>query len=124
MSAEVTRLHFSEGFASSNVKLFEVEEDVLKELLKDDGSVRIKGAPNDEAVLCTADKTFTLRSAESSNSFLLAPNAAAKAKPAPPLGRPAPPLATTPCAPPSSHLPHYWLVKRAPPVLARVTRRR
>ena len=33
----------------------------------------IKGAANDEAVLCTADKTYTLRLAESSNSMLLAP---------------------------------------------------
>ena len=37
-------------------------------------SVSIKGAANDEAVLCTSDKTYQLRLAESSNSFLLAPN--------------------------------------------------
>jgi sister chromatid cohesion protein DCC1 len=34
----------------------------------------VKGARNDEAVLCTADKTYTLRLAESSNVILLAPN--------------------------------------------------
>ena len=36
--------------------------------MKNDGSVKVKGGPNDEAVLCTANKTYTLRLAESSNS--------------------------------------------------------
>lgn len=36
--------------------------------------MRIKGTSTDEAVLCTSDKTYTLRLAESSNSLLLAPN--------------------------------------------------
>ena len=42
--------------------------------------VNIKGGRNDEAVLCTADKTFVLRLAESSNVMLLAPNTAQKRK--------------------------------------------
>jgi sister chromatid cohesion protein DCC1 len=41
-------------------------------------SVRIKGGPNDEAVLCTADKTFTVRLAESSNLKMLGVSARTK----------------------------------------------
>lgn len=44
------------------------------------GRVSIKGGRNDEAVLCTADKTFMLRLAESSNVMLLAPNTGHKRK--------------------------------------------
>lgn len=36
-------------------------------------SVSIKGTQNEEAVLCTSDKTFSLRLAESSNSFMITP---------------------------------------------------
>lgn len=41
-------------------------------------SVRIKGGRDDDAVLCTSDKTFTLRLAESSNTCLLGPRARTK----------------------------------------------
>ena len=71
---------FAHGFANSSYRLFELDEPVLQELLKDDGSVSIKGSRNDEAVLCTADKTYTLRLAESSNVLLLAPERAPKRK--------------------------------------------
>ena len=40
--------------------------------------MQIKGASTDEAVLCTSDKTYALRLAESSNNFLLAPKTAKK----------------------------------------------
>ena len=71
---------FAHGFANSSYRLFELDEPVLQEVLKNDGSVSIKGTRNDEAVLCTADKTYTLRLAESSNVLLLAPERAAKRK--------------------------------------------
>lgn len=34
----------------------------------------IRGSPNDEAVLCTADKTFEVRVADTSNTLLIAPS--------------------------------------------------
>ena len=63
---------FSDTFTdNNNYRLFEFpDEGTLQELLKNDGSVKVKGGPNDEAVLCTANKTYTLRLAESSNTLL------------------------------------------------------
>ncbi len=37
-------------------------------------SVVIRGTPSDDAVLCTRDKTFELRVADTSNTLLLAPS--------------------------------------------------
>jgi sister chromatid cohesion protein DCC1 len=74
MSAICSSLRFAPGYAGSSFKLFEVDEPTLQELLKDDGSVHIKGGDDDEALLCTRDRTFVMRSAESSNSMLLAPS--------------------------------------------------
>ena len=103
MAAEGTTLVFANEFTDSNFRLFEMDESTLQELLKDDGrcaapwvlvtvnhclccsapastlpcvwhSMRIKGDPNDEAVLCTATATYTIRLAESSNTLLLGPN--------------------------------------------------
>lgn len=68
------------GFATSNYKLFELDEPVLQEVLRGTGTVSIKGGPADDAVLCTADRTYTLRLAESSNTLLLAPERAVKRK--------------------------------------------
>ena len=66
------------GFSTSGYKMFELDENVLQALLRDDGSVSIKGGRADEAVLCTEDRTYTLRLAESSNTILLAPDRAPK----------------------------------------------
>ena len=46
------------------------------------GSLAIKGNPNEEAVLCTATRTYLLRLAESSNTLLLMPGQLPKAPPA------------------------------------------
>jgi hypothetical protein len=42
-----------------------------QEILVDDGSVTIKGADSDEAVLTTRDKSYIVRLADSSNTMLL-----------------------------------------------------
>eukprot|EP00966_Prymnesium_polylepis_P153096 3536683-Prymnesium_polylepis.1 len=68
-------INFSKGYAESKYKLFELDEDILQELTRPDGSLRIKGGAEDEAVLCTAASTYVLRLAESSNSMLLLPKA-------------------------------------------------
>ena len=88
---------FGADLNAQTYRLFEMDEATLQQLLKDDGSLTIKGGRDDDAALCTADKTYTLRLAESSNSFLLAPerekkrpreegadNAADNAEPPPP----------------------------------------
>lgn len=43
--------------------------------------VVIRGDPNEEAVLCTEDKTFELRSADTSNALLIAPSLALHSDP-------------------------------------------
>merc|ERR1740130_92951 len=78
----LTTLHFAESFTDTSVKLFEVDDTVLEELLADGGSLAIKGNPNEEAVLCTATRTYLLRLAESSNTLLLMPGQLPKAPPA------------------------------------------
>mmetsp|Transcript_67011 Transcript_67011/g.111355 ORF Transcript_67011/g.111355 Transcript_67011/m.111355 type:complete len:414 (+) Transcript_67011:111-1352(+) len=64
-------LVFADHFTDASYKLFEMEESVLQELLKNDGSMSIKGGVLDEAVLCTAEQSFVMRLADSSNSLLL-----------------------------------------------------
>lgn len=78
----VTSLQFADSFSDNPVKLFEMDDKVLEELLADGGSLAIKGNPNEEAVLCTASRTYLLRLAESSNTLLLAPGQLPKAPPA------------------------------------------
>ena len=97
VSASSSIARFGADLNAQTYRLFEMDEATLQQLLKDDGSLTIKGGRDDDAVLCTADKTYTLRLAESSNSFLLAPerekkrpreegadNAADNAEPPPP----------------------------------------
>ena len=64
---------FTESFSAASYKLFELDEAVLQELAQPGGRLRIKGAAEDEAVLCASDNTHELRLAESSNNMLLLP---------------------------------------------------
>ncbi|KAL1521285.1 hypothetical protein AB1Y20_020954 [Prymnesium parvum] len=66
-------IQFDKGFEDASYKLFELDDDVLQELTQSGGSLHIKGAPEDEALLCTSTNTFVLRLAESSNNMLLLP---------------------------------------------------
>eukprot|EP00743_Colponemidia_sp_Colp-15_P007026 GILK01007582.1.p1 GENE.GILK01007582.1~~GILK01007582.1.p1 ORF type:complete len:397 (+),score=66.09 GILK01007582.1:45-1193(+) len=54
---------------SQNFQLLELNNDALNHLKT--GPLYIKGKPDAEAVLCTDDKTFLVRKAETSNSLLL-----------------------------------------------------
>ena len=101
----LTTLHFAESFTDTSVKLFEVDDKILEELLAEGGrcahaaptataqcclshapsahgSLAVKGSAKDEAVLCTATRTFVLRQAESSNMLLLTAGDLPKAAPA------------------------------------------
>ena len=104
--APQTALQFAEAFTDTSVRLFEMDDKVLDELLADGGrcvlqptqqtllrhlthaslaphgSLAIKGDPKEEAVLCTATRTYLLRLAESSNTLLLTADTLPKAAPA------------------------------------------
>jgi sister chromatid cohesion protein DCC1 len=60
---------FTKDFTAHKVRLFEVDEDVLAAMQA--GQVVIKGVQEDEAHLCTLNKTYTLRMAESTNTLLV-----------------------------------------------------
>ena len=53
------------------IKLLEIPDDLLEAVEKDD--IYIKGAPNQEAVLCTSNRTFAIKYLESSNSMFPLP---------------------------------------------------
>ena len=100
-----TAIKIGDGFADTQLALFELDESVLAEVMRDDGSVSIKGGTNEEAVLCTAERTYVMRLAESSNTLLLSPDALSEKTLA------AAPSAVTMVATASSH---YELIASAP----------
>lgn len=67
------RLSYGPNFTAERLQLLEVDEELLQEIIA--SGVVIKGAPADEAVLCTASKTFVLKQVETSNTLLLIPPA-------------------------------------------------
>ncbi|PSC68596.1 sister chromatid cohesion DCC1 [Micractinium conductrix] len=67
-------LVWAEGIRK-DVKLLEVDEDLLQELLAD--GLCLKGAPGEEAVLCSTSKTFAVKCVETTNMVLLVEDAAA-----------------------------------------------
>ena len=71
------KLVFAESFSADSIKLFELDsEDLLDELKR--GELSIKGHANDEAILCSSDRSFTVRLAESTNTLLLIPSLTGK----------------------------------------------
>jgi hypothetical protein len=67
------RLSYGANFTHEKLQLLEVDEELLQEIIST--GVVIKGAPTDEAVLCTASKTYSLKQVETSNTLLLIPPA-------------------------------------------------
>ena len=65
------RLSYGPNFTHEKLQLLEVDEELLQEIIST--GVVIKGAPADEAVLCTASKTYVLKQVETSNTLLLIP---------------------------------------------------
>lgn len=66
-----TTVVYADGFGTEEFKLLEVDESILRELLHD--GLIIKGAENDEAVLCTSSTTFAIKYVSTSNTVLLIP---------------------------------------------------
>ena len=67
------KLAYGPSFTHEKLQLLEVDEELLKEIIGT--GVVIKGAPADEAVLCTSSKTYVLKQVETSNTLLLIPPA-------------------------------------------------
>lgn len=64
-------LKYNENYnKDKEFKLLELNEDLL-DCLNNNGSFEFKGDVNEDAVLCTNDKTFNLRSRNHSNSLTL-----------------------------------------------------
>ena len=58
-------------YASERVELLEVDEEILSEILSNDGVIAFKGEPDDVAVVCTRSKTYQVTRVESSNQCLI-----------------------------------------------------
>ena len=69
----VQLLRFSPHLNAQELKLMELPSDVLEALKKGDRVV-VRGDPSDEAVLCTGNRTYELKIAETSNALLLSPD--------------------------------------------------
>ncbi|XP_014282169.1 sister chromatid cohesion protein DCC1 isoform X3 [Halyomorpha halys] len=64
-------LYFSEEFPE--YKILELDKELFK-CLKESDKLVLRGQKTDKAVLCTKNKTFDIKEAETSNSLLLIPN--------------------------------------------------
>ena len=69
---DVASLRYGPRFSREKLQLLEVDDALLDEIVR--RGVVIKGAPDQEAVLCTATQTFALKKLyENSNELLLIP---------------------------------------------------
>lgn len=57
MAAAAVSVRYAPTFGSKRLRMMEMTPDLLDTVMKE-GSVRIKGLQDDEAVLCTAEKTY------------------------------------------------------------------
>ncbi|KAI8140627.1 sister chromatid cohesion protein Dcc1 [Fennellomyces sp. T-0311] len=65
-------LYYSNAFHKGTYRLIELSDEKIAKAIESSGELVIKGLPEDEAVLCTEDQTFSLREVDTSNSLLLA----------------------------------------------------
>ncbi|KAM9972677.1 hypothetical protein ACTFIR_012044 [Dictyostelium discoideum] len=61
---------FSSDYPDTDYRFLEANQEILDQI-KNNKKLIIKGSLTDEAVLCTDDKTFTIRAGHTSNSMLL-----------------------------------------------------
>ncbi|KAG2180468.1 hypothetical protein INT44_003472 [Umbelopsis vinacea] len=74
MTSKHSALRFSNDYELNSLKLLELPPDLLEELTTNSSPLYIKGATDEEAVLCTKKKTYSVRQVNLSNSLLLASN--------------------------------------------------
>ncbi|XP_071965830.1 sister chromatid cohesion protein DCC1-like [Antedon mediterranea] len=72
-------LYFSEDLNPSGMKLMEVDNNLL-DVLKEGQRLIIRGEKTDHAVLCTDNKTYDLKLAETTNALLLVPDGVTPSK--------------------------------------------
>eukprot|EP00055_Hartaetosiga_balthica_P008984 m.34777 g.34777 ORF g.34777 m.34777 type:complete len:397 (+) comp6555_c0_seq1:189-1379(+) len=69
-----SKIQFGDGFVDSDFVLMEVDDHILQCLQHDD-EVAFKAEGREQAVLCTPDRTYSIKHADISNAFyLLSPN--------------------------------------------------
>ena len=61
---------YARDFDANEVELLELP-DLLEKIQSGEESLSFKGAPDDEAVLCTSDRTFLVKRVETSNTLLV-----------------------------------------------------
>ncbi|XP_029641247.1 sister chromatid cohesion protein DCC1-like [Octopus sinensis] len=66
-------INFSESLENENLKLLEIDASIMDSLVEGQ-QVVIRGDKADGAVLCTEEKTYELKEAETSNSLLILPD--------------------------------------------------
>jgi sister chromatid cohesion protein DCC1 len=62
---------YARDFDANEVELQELPPDLLEKIQSGEESLSFKGAPDDEAVLCTSDRTFLVKRVETSNTLLV-----------------------------------------------------
>jgi len=75
------QLTYAADFASARLHLLECDEATLQEILS--VGVVVKGAPEEEAVLCTKERSYAVKAVQTSNTLLLVPPPATASPAAP-----------------------------------------
>ena len=70
---ETFSLHYDKDFHARKYEMLEVSDEIYEQLMSDgnDGTIEFKGEPEEEAVLCTKNKTFVVKRVDTSNTLLL-----------------------------------------------------
>ena len=69
----IQALYYSETWMKEDYRLLELSDE-LSSLLTDGDTLTIRGEGEDEAVLCTKNKTYEIKAADTSNCLLLLPS--------------------------------------------------
>jgi sister chromatid cohesion protein DCC1 len=67
---EAANLVYAADFDANEIELLELPDDLLQRAREGEELI-FKGAPDEEAVLCTSDATYLLKRVETSNTLLL-----------------------------------------------------
>lgn len=64
-------LAVDENYAHEEVELLEIDEDLIPQVVRSDGTIRFKGLADDPAVVCTRERTYAVTRVETSNELVL-----------------------------------------------------
>ncbi|XP_040287943.1 sister chromatid cohesion protein DCC1 [Bufo bufo] len=114
LRSTVQCLTFSETFTSGDFNLMELDDGLCKEI-EAGGSLIIRGDKADHAVLCSQNRTYDLKIADTSNLLLFIPECkTSELLPADQL-----PMSITPCEI-AGFSNHYWELRRCRPKLKKL----